>query len=220
MTQYGKQPANLGQFDFDVSEVFYYLYLPVSLPNQIGFTLPKQLFPFISLLTTIRSDNPERFERDYVYFTGKRMYVSPTISANRQGWHSDGFGTSDLNYIWFDSLPTVFNNGPFVDIPNDDKKALDCFQEQALPQNNYEGDVRALLRLDSSVIHQVQAADHHFMRTFVKVSISEHQYNLSDNSINHDLDYSWDTYSRDEARNSPNFAGKDFMNANGVGVTK
>lgn len=202
--KFGNPPQDLGFFPVEGGEVFYFLYLPISLPGQIGYTLPKSLHQFISLIDAVRIDEPDRFEAEHVYVTGRRMYVGPEISANRPGWHSDGFGTDDLNYIWYDALPTVFNNGPFVNIPDNDKMSLKEFEKQADETMNYSFGNKCLLRLDPSVIHRVAGnPDRQFIRTFVKISISKHRYDLEHNSINHDLDYSWKQRLRKSDRNSP-----------------
>lgn len=37
----------------------------------------------------------------------------PNCSFNRMGYHSDGFLTDDINYIWCDNNPTIFNISAF-----------------------------------------------------------------------------------------------------------
>lgn len=204
LNEYGVRPQVIWNGEIKCQEVLYFLYLPISLPRQIGFTLPKSLLPFSEMVKKVQFDEPERFESEHVYITAKRMYVGPSISANRPGWHSDGFGTDDLNYVWCDSLPTVFNNGPFLNISKDDKVSLKQFAQQAIEADNYTFPSNSLLKLDSRVVHRVaENPDKQFIRTFVKISLSKHQYDLDGNSINYDLDYSWKTKVRGEDRNSP-----------------
>jgi hypothetical protein len=49
------------------------------------------------------------------------------------------------------------------------------------------------------------------MRRFVKVSLSSHRYNLIGNSHNHLLDYDWQMFPRDAARNDPAAYMADFV---------
>ena len=60
-----------------------------------------------------------------------------------------------------------------------------------------------LLKLDEFCVHRVQEAKEQMMRTFIKISISKNRYNLKDNSINHDLSYSWPLTDRIAGRNAP-----------------
>jgi hypothetical protein len=57
-----------------------------------------------------------------------------------------------------------------------------------------------LLRLDESVIHRVAENFTSGMRTFVKVSVSEHRYDLEGNSVNHTFP-SWTYAPRGVERN-------------------
>ena len=43
-----------------------------------------------------------RFLDSYMYLTVKRQYQSKSKLFNRPGYHSDGFLTDDINYIWSD----------------------------------------------------------------------------------------------------------------------
>ncbi|MEO8531970.1 MAG: hypothetical protein ABI459_12135 [Deltaproteobacteria bacterium] len=199
---FGKMPEQIGEFAFPQGEVFYFLYLPVSLPGSSAAVLPAQLQPLHQLLEAVQADEPERFMAEHVYVTAKRMFVSPTLSANRPGWHSDGFMTDDLNYVWCDALPTIYNPGPFK-VTLDDHLSLKEFEAQADEAKNVTYPVNHLVKLDDRVIHRVAMADHQIMRTFVKISISKQRYTLKNNSINHDLSYDWAYADRLPERNQP-----------------
>jgi len=205
---YGKLPDVLGRYHVDVREVMYYLYLPISLAGSNQIALPPQLLPFSELVGACRIDEPERFRDENVYVTIKRMFVGGGVTPNRPGWHADGFLTSDLNYVWYDCVPTVFNNSKFVIAP-DHIESLRQFAEQALPENNVVYPNETLLKLDSHVVHAVGEAVEQQMRTFFKLSISPDKYNLKDNSHNYLLDYHWQMFDRAKVRNSPQHAQKD-----------
>jgi hypothetical protein len=206
---YGAKPVDCGLFDLKLSEVCYFLYLPIKLGHSYKERFPKQLNSIEPLFEVIREKEEDYWFRSYVYVTMKRMIIGPSISPNRPGWHSDGFMTNDTNYIWSDCLPTVFNDGPFY-VDADHVKSLEQFEVQAHPNRNYTMPNKHLLKLNDKVIHRVDNPKVTEMRTFIKISLSSERYNLEGNSINHDLDYDWTYYSRDDIRNDPHKAQGDF----------
>jgi hypothetical protein len=207
---YGSLPVDLGKIELQPSEVFYYLYLPISMPsNGANWYLEPRLTFIKPILNTIYEDEPERFKNEFIYVTAKRMYVSPQVTANRPGWHSDGFMSDDLNYVWYDCLPTIFNDSKFI-VTSDHIKSLEEFEAQALPENDRIYPDMHLLKLNDGVVHRVQLATRQMMRTFIKISISKNKYNLKDNSHNYNLEYYWKMYDRSEIRNDPATAGLDF----------
>jgi hypothetical protein len=206
--QYGDLPKDLGEIELYPLEVMYYLYLPVSLPGMPNWKTPRQLLFLDPLLEKVANDSPGRFQTEYVYATVKRMFVGGGVTANRPGWHADGFMTDDLNYVWYDCVPTVFNCSAFKITP-DHHKSLEEFEAQALTANNVIYPDKRLLRLDQSVVHKVGDADKQVMRTFVKISISKSKYNLQDNSHNYELDYNWPMFNRAGVRNDPHRAQQD-----------
>lgn len=211
---YGKPPIDLGHVEVDFKEVMYYLYMPVKMPGQVAYIFEPRLRPISGLLNRIAKDlTSEQWKDSYVYVTIKRMYVGEGISPNRPGWHADGFGSDDLNYIWMDALPTEFSIGEF-DITDDHLISLREFEEQAPNNKTVNYPLQHLLKLDPYVVHRVARATDQIMRTFIKVSVSRHKYNLKDNSINHELDYNWEMHDRDKVRNDPNFAQGDTYESN------
>jgi hypothetical protein len=205
---YGKLPTVLGNYSVLPREVMYYLYLPISLAGSNEIALPPQLLCFSELVGAVRLDEPQRFRDENVYITVKRMFVGGGVTPNRPGWHADGFLTTDLNYVWYDSIPTVFNNSKF-NITPDHVASLKEFGEQALPENNVTFPAGLLLKLDSHVVHAVGEAQEQVMRTFVKISVSPDRYNLTDNSHNYMLNYHWRMFDRAAIRNSPQHAQRD-----------
>lgn len=208
MKSYGNPPGHLGHIDLVVPEVMYYLYYPISLPGMIDYIMEDRLKPFRELIKRVREDEPWRFKEEYVYLTVKKMFVGAGVTPNRPGWHADGFGSDDLNYVWYDCVPTIFNVSNFR-ITDDHLKSLEQFEQQALPKNDVTYPNCCLLKLDSTVVHRVGDADKQVMRTFVKISISKRRFNLSDNSINYGLVYDWPVFDRQEIRNDPSRAQSD-----------
>lgn len=216
--QYGAAPTDLGHFDLDIREHLLYLYLPIKLPGDFFWypNLPKRLHFAFDVIDAAVQDFKDsmKFEhrwRDdiYVYLTAKTMWVEPGCPGNRPGWHADGYGSDgDLNYIWYDMNPTEFAVQSFRDIPTDDLKCLAALEDQVSPEHVVRYDTRRLLRLDERVVHRVNPNPRAGLRTFVKVSVSRHKYNLKGNSHNYLIDYDWEMHDRIERRNVDN---KDFV---------
>lgn len=206
--QYGGSPIVCGKFQLPFVEYMHYLYLPIWMPGSVDWALPPRL-EFVRPLLEVISDW-EIDERKYVYLTARRGFASPGNPLNRPGWHSDGFGSDDVNYIWSDRFPTLFAEQKFHDISDDHVRSAEQFEEQVSPASivTYENGV--LLRLDPSIIHaapEIPAPGGE--RSFIKISLSDQQYNLLGNSHNYLLDYDWPMFSRDEIRNDPAYAGGD-----------
>lgn len=203
------QPVDLGELPLSLDQVCYYLYFPVSAPGR-GIVLDEhRLSPLYPLLMKVFKDEPKRCAEEYVYLTVKKMYVGGGVTANRPGWHCDGFLSDDLNYVWFDSAPTVFNSGSFSITP-DHVLSLAEFDGQAAAKDNYHGPCNHLLKLDSTVIHRVNTdIPEQIMRTFIKVTVSKNRFNLKDNSKNHLLPLAGPLYDRALVRNDPHQAQAD-----------
>jgi len=172
----------------------------------------------------------------YVYVTARRGFATPGNPLNRPGWHCDDFGGSDLNYIWTDRFPTRFltSDKPLA-IPADDAASMHEFEVLAgIAQRNsddyrqrriYNGNAERpslwiedgwptghLLRLSPYVIHDTPLIpEPGGMRSFFKISVSTHRYNLLGNSHNHLLDYDWKMYDRAEVRNRPQGGNSDYV---------
>ena len=209
--KYGNPPTDLGAVDVALDEVMYYLYLPIKLAGQQMMAMPDALQPLWPMMDVVVRDlvKQDRYTDHYIYVTVKKMFVGGGVTANRPGWHADGFGTDDLNYIWYDCVPTLFNTSEFTITEDDHVKSLVEYAEQALPQNDVVYPCGHVLRLDPSVVHRVAEVEEQVMRTFVKISVSKDKYNLKDNSINRLLDYDWKKYDRATVRNDPNHAQRD-----------
>jgi hypothetical protein len=207
--RYGLPPKLLGQFDCDITEMQFRQYLPISVPQELSYSLDTpSLDPCKEIIDFIRDSNEDEFYFSYVYLTVKHLWVSGEFIGNRPGWHSDGFGTNDINYVWADRVPTDY----LIDEQDCrfDFEGADCDRMYSYIDNvmmkycaivNYSD--RELIRLDPSVIHRSPVGFDAGMRTFVKVSLSDQKYNLLGNAINHKLNLNWDMVERDVSRNHP-----------------
>jgi hypothetical protein len=143
----------------------------------------------------------EALDDQYVYLTAKTLWVSGD-NANRPGWHSDGFGADDRNYVWYDRAPTEFMADSFT-LPDDCADSMAIMEQRAAHAEILTYPVKHLLRLTPSVIHRAPVGVAPGLRTFVKVSISPHRYNLAGNSVNHALGERWALLPRLPERNHP-----------------
>lgn len=225
-SQYGQGPETWGLIDLPRfwTEYMHYLYLPVDMPTRTaGFRLPPNLAFLTELLSGLEFWERSHFGNrwDYIYITARRGYAAPGNPLNRPGWHADGFGTQDINYIWSDRWPTRFALLDFADISTDHVRSAEQFEEQiAAYQSKHgfggpddcivSGKPLYVYRLTPEVIHSTPiipapGGD----RSFLKVSFSNDKYNLLGNSHNHLFDYKWKMHDRRAVRNDPAYAGGD-----------
>lgn len=195
--EYGAAPKVLGEFDIEPSEFCYVQYLPIVLPGSVYWQLPANLEWVRPLLSYV-----EAGVEDYVYVTAKHIFVSGSDCGNRPGWHSDGFGTDDLNYIWCDRSPTEFAIQPFK-LSADCEASMQEMEDQFIHGTEVVYPAKTLLLLDQGVIHRTPTRCEPGYRTFVKISISKHRYNLKGNAHNHLLNYDWPMVERSVERNHP-----------------
>ncbi|OPC11937.1 hypothetical protein BAX93_05395 [Elizabethkingia meningoseptica] len=204
---YGELPTIVRQLDIVAKEMMFYQYLPIKLKDQKVFNVEPRLGVFVPFIVHCMSDFKNKYGRyrfldSYMYLTVKRQYQSKSKLFNRPGYHSDGFLTDDINYIWSDKNPTVFNYSQF-DLTLDDKVSLKEMEIQALPENEIRYPDSTILRLDQFNIHKVNEDVEEGMRTFAKLSFSYDKYDLEGNSHNYELDYEWDMKPRKPNRNVP-----------------
>lgn len=215
----GSPPKDLGLVALTPTEMMFWMYLPVSEPGNMLALVPHNLRQFDPILAAVRADNPERWLDSYVYLTAKTLWVEGGYIGNRPGWHIDGYGTDDLNYIWSDRAPTVFliqqNRWMLSEDCDESLKQMakigryaEAYRHVGL--RTYPD--KHLLRLDNTVIHRSPVGFEAGMRTFVKVSLSYDQYNLKGNSVNHRLpETHWPLVDRQEVRNHPAFKNSDYI---------
>lgn len=205
---YGKLPVYLGQFPFQLPEVMYWLYLPVVI-EQSDVRVPIPLECCLPLIDEAIRYTDNQYQ--YVYLSARKGYASPDNPLNRPGWHCDGFGTSDINFVWWDGPGTRFANQAFRGIVSDHNRSLRQFDEQVDPNRVVTYPEHGLYVIDPSVVHATPViSPPGCLRSYVKVSCSDHKYNLENNSHNWLFDYDWPMHSRDELRNDPHRAQRDY----------
>lgn len=205
--KYGQLPISLGIHTIKAQEMFFYQYLPVKLSGDLHPVYEQRLSIFDLIIGTISCHyigkfGLNKYKESYMYITAKNLFQVPNCEFNRHGWHSDGFLTDDINYIWCDSNPTTFNTSDF-NLSNDHDLSLSEMESQAFPSNNVRYSDCELLMLDQYNIHKVSIAESAQMRCFLKVSFSSEKYNLIGNSHNSLLDYKWEMKERKFERNHP-----------------
>lgn len=204
---YGELPIVIDKINLIVNEMMFYQYLPIKLVGQKEFIFEDRLKCFEkviekSCMDFIEKYGIQKYLDSYIYVTAKNLYQTKTNFFNRTGWHSDGFMTNDVNYIWYDKDPTIFNNSSF-NLSMDDSKSLIEMEIQAIEQNNISYNCNSLLRLNQYNIHKVNDNIDDGVRTFLKVSFSEDKYDLEGNSHNYLLNYDWSMRKREINRNIP-----------------
>jgi len=207
MKKYGELPKVVGEIQINCDELMFYHSMLVKLAGVQEPVMETRLDVFKDILGKICCDyiaeyGIDSYMNSNVYFSAKKLYQEKGSSFNRKGYHSDGFMSDDINYIWYDSEPTIFNNSDFK-ITLDDTKSMVEMDEQALKENEYLYPNNTVLRLNQYQIHKVSASDADSLRVFVKVTFSKDIFNLKGNTINPLIDYNWDFRERSITRNIP-----------------
>jgi hypothetical protein len=207
MKYYGQLPVSLGVHEADCKEMLFYQYLPIKLQGQSEPIVEQRLLCFSGLVGAcccdyIGKNGLDAYMHCNVYLTAKHMYQQPGCSFNRPGYHSDGFMTDDINYVWCDNNPTVFNTSIYA-LTQHHEHSLTEMEQQSMKEMEVVFKDKELLRLDQFNIHKVGDITTPGMRTFFKLSFSKDQYNLIGNSHNYLLDYRWELKHREETRNHP-----------------
>lgn len=208
--KYGKKPDVIGTFEIECKEMMFHMYLPIKMIDGLWIKIPDSLSVFKPLIEAVLENEMKHIESRYIYITAKHIYATPDNVGNRAGYHSDGFGTDDINYIWTNKYPTVFCIQDF-NISDDCALSMQQMEEQAKTENEITYPENTLLKLDQGVIHRTPTITEGGMRTFVKISVSKDKYNLIGNAKNHLFDYNWEMYDRSEVRNHPSTKENDFI---------
>lgn len=205
--KYGELPKSLGIHNVNCKEMMFYQYLPIKMPKQPCVKYEERLECFKNIIDEcvrdfIHNYGYTHFYNSFIYLTAKHLFQQPKCSFNREGWHSDGFLTEDINYIWCDNHPTIFNKSNF-NLSLDDAISITEMEQQAQKENNLTYRENELLRLNQFNIHKVAPIEKNTMRTFLKLSFSKDKYDLIGNSHNHLLKYNWEMKKRNIQRNIP-----------------
>lgn len=213
MMVFGKAPVYLGQFHTELTEMMYWLYLPVHMESQAlnkdDVRLPGSLEICRLLIDKAMAYTAYRYK--YVYLSARKGWATPDNPLNRPGWHCDGFGTDDLNFVWWDGPGTRFALQPFEGIVSDHNRSMKQFDEQVDPTRVVGYPEHGLYVIDPSVVHATPLIVSPCMRQYVKISMSNHRYNLRNNSHNYLFDYDWPLHPREAARNNTHTAQQDYL---------
>jgi len=224
MQTYGKPPVDCGHFpDVGLTEVMYYLYLPVRMRDvdiggQMTIRLPRNVSSVLPMIETAicREELRGRSWR-YIYLSARKGWATPDNPLNRPGWHCDGFGSPDMNYIWWSGPGTRFAVGNFPPISDDHIISMQQFEELLDIRGNppWSGrktvtyPAKHLYQIDRYVVHATPQLTEGCMRQFVKISFSNERYNLYNNSHNYLFDYDWPMVDRELVRNDTSKAQGD-----------
>lgn len=195
---YGKPPKMIANIKAEPSEYCFCLYMPIFMGSG-EIKIPDHLKWASKIVKEALKDNDDYYGK-YVYLTVKYMFVSGH-SGNRPDWHSDGFMTDDINYVWCDSSPTEYCVQDFY-LTQDHNVSMIEMKQQACEENIITPRSFDLVRIDQGVIHRVPFCPDGF-RAFVKVSISSNKYNLKGNAHNYGFKYDWSLKVRTLERNCP-----------------
>lgn len=209
-------PESVGFFDITLPEVMYYLYLPVYMddvryvPEEWDIRLPPNVASCRALIERAldHADRPYK----YAYLSARKGWATADNPLNRPGWHCDGFGTDDMNYVWWNGPGTRFTQHQFRDIVDDHVVSMAQFEAQIgeRPELIYSPPVGNLYALTPRVVHATPIIGAPgCMRQYVKVSLSDERYNLENNSHNYLFDYDWPLHLREAVRNDPHKAQID-----------
>lgn len=218
--KYGEPPRKLEAYDIDLAEVMYYLYLPVKMAGEHDIRVPDNLKCCMPLIETAMFYRDKyRLKNDYVYLSARKGWATRDNPLNRPGWHADGFGTDDVNFVYWRGAGTRFAEGDFGEVPNDHIKSLDWFERLIYDSKYSLSNIKVvddypeghLYMINPYVVHSTPWIEKPGMRQYIKVSISKHRYNLENNSHNYLFNYHWPMHNRDLIRNDPHRAQKDYL---------
>lgn len=209
---FGEAPRQCGEVAANLNEFMYYLYLPVMMDGS-ELRLPPNVEssrPIIqrAMESSLEIANPSHYR--YIYLSARKGFATKDNPLNRPGWHCDGFGTTDLNYVWWKGPGTRFALQKFKYISEDHKESLRQFEEQVRPGSIVTYPESHLYEITPTVVHATPVIEEPCIRQYVKISFSDHQYNLENNSHNYLFDYNWPLNSREVVRNDTFAAQRDY----------
>ncbi len=197
---YGETPEVVGEFVTPNSEMIFVLYMPIRLAGNMDVCIPEHLQDYAPLVDMALQYEGERGDGRYIYLTIKSLFVQKGCVGGRLGWHTDGFGTTDVNYIWADKDPTEFCIQPF-DLSDDHQLSMVQMEQQARAENIVTYGACNVLRLDARHVHRCPENPKAGYRAFARVSFSDDKYDMIGNARNYGLDYNWIMHPRGAVRN-------------------
>jgi hypothetical protein len=207
---YGQQPLHIGQFDFDLPEVMHYLYLPVRIDGHAGIRLPQRLERCRCLIDAALHSCSHKYYK-YVYLSARKGWATRDNPLNRPGWHCDGFGTCDLNFVWWRGPSTRFAIQEFKRIVPGHLRSLTQFDEQVRRDAIVTYPEKGLYQINPFVVHATPDISVPCWRQYVKISASDNLFNLENNSYNYLFSYNWPLHPRAGLRNDPHRAEADYV---------
>lgn len=193
-----------GRFTLHPSEMCFVQYMPIKMKGQKVYSLPDHL-KFTTDIVWLAQHLEKQYcdvVDKYMYLTVKHLYVTHGNIGNRPGWHIDGYLSDDVNYIWSDWLGTDIALGDFI-LPLDHEESLLAMDRQVDPDMILRTPPNELVRLNNQIVHRSPSVPRGGYGTFVKVSFSDHRYNLQGNAHNPVLKHDWKMYPRSDSRNHP-----------------
>ncbi|MGH2666023.1 hypothetical protein [Flavobacterium sp.] len=205
--RYGQLPKPIGTYQVQPTEMMFYQDMPIKMKRYSTPLYEDRISVFNEIILAAIDDfikiyGIEQYINTYVYLSVKHLFQPVKEPFNRPGWHCDGFMTNDINYIWSDKNPTVFNFSEFI-LTQNDSISIKEMEIQANPENNFIYPENTLIRLNQYNVHRVADVTEAGMRAFIKISFSTDKYNLVGNSHNYLLDYNWEMQERNVDRNIP-----------------
>jgi len=141
------------------------------------------------------------------YLSLKHTMVPKGQPQTRPGWHTDGYGTDDLAFLWCDAVPTLFLKQA-MRVSENDERALSRMNEFADVTKSEHGLPGRVYGMDDTVIHAPSSSYHLQPRRFMKLSVSRYAYDLKGNARNRLLPTEWQpTRERGVNRNQPENRG-------------
>lgn len=214
--RYGEAPTLIDHFAlYEWKEFMHYMYLPIRMKGDPTIRIPEALHfvhPIVDKIARLADAFCTEPEIPYIYVTARRGYATPDNPLNRPGWHCDGFGTNDVNFVWWDTCSTRFAIQEFTEIDASHALSMQNFEEQIDPNKVVTLGDHILWLLTPYVVHNTPIIPPPgTVRSFLKISVSQHRYNLEGNSHNYLFKYAWPMYPRDAARNDPHHPELDFV---------
>lgn len=228
---YARPPVSVNRCDdLKIQELQFYQYLPVKMPGVSELRLEPRhaaLKPLVQMLEFVDWLHQCTANRLYMYLTLKHGWATSENPLNRPGWHVDAWGhPEDTNYVWCDRFPTEYLVGELAGPMSNDEEALALFEDWGTRarEGNTEVDgvssvslhtvtAFCLYEFGQNVVHSTPVILEPGLRSFVKISVSPHKYNLIGNSVSPYFleEYaSWDWYDRAALRNDPVGGNLDY----------
>lgn len=207
----GNDPWDLGDLAIpDWDEFMFVQDMPISLPGG-GVVLPNNLkfaAPFVERVREYLSASKPAgwLDERYFYLCAKHTLVGKDSQQTRPGWHTDGFGTDDLSFLWADCLATTFLYQAMRVNVDSDIGSMVLMKTEAKDANARQGYDQTIYGMDDTVIHAptINTTGEPRARRFLKLSVSRYPYDLAGNARNPLLQTPWQPNRKRVAhRNNP-----------------